>query len=202
MSLARVRKEKANLAFHQLLGEIDDDAHQAEAFGQKISGLRIAGITQANVAMLTQSLFRAQRDKNPASVEFFTNLLATLLQSVAKHRTGEANVMAAETSRDKFQFDAAKAIDARLDALVAIKRDVNNERERFERLIETVFGRRPANSSPNSVAGEPGEGTRAPSDPAYLSSETSPGADAGAMSRDMSKTIDIGSETLAKEAAR
>lgn len=189
---ARVRKERANLQFHQLLAEIDDDAQRAEEFGERIGALRIAGITQANVAMLSQALFRAQRDKQPASVEFFTNLLATLLGSVAKHQTGQASVIAAEVSRDRFQFDAAKKIDAHLDSLVAIKRDVNNERERYERIIETVFGRRPANSSSFTHAGSVDDGTQASADPDYIGSNTGDIETAAAASGTLAKVLDKG----------
>ena len=62
-------------------------------------------------------------------------------------------MIAAETSRDKFQFDAAKKIDARLEELVRIKQSVTDDGERMQRIIATVFGQRPSSLTSQTSGG-------------------------------------------------
>ena len=137
---ARKRKEAGELKFRQLLTEIKEDALRAEEFGQQIGTLQIAGITQANVAMLSQALFRAQRTKDRAAVKFFTNMMFLLLQAVSKQQSAAASVISAETARDRFQFDAAKRALQQAALLQRINEDGGHERDKVERAIETLFG--------------------------------------------------------------
>lgn len=139
------RKEAADLKFRALLADIGEDARRAQEFGETVGALQIAGITQSNVAMLSQALFRAQRDRDVTSIEFFTNLLATLLSSVAKQQAGVASVISAETARDRFQFDAARRALEHAADLQQINEDAGHQRDKIERAIVRLFGQRAGN---------------------------------------------------------
>lgn len=155
--LARRRKEAKDFQFYSYLAEVRKDAERAEAFGEQVSALQVEGITQANVAMLSQAMFRASREKNEAALGFFTELLSKLMAAVAKHRASTAAQISAETGRDRFQFDAAKRALAQAAALQQITQSGGHEREKIERAVQTIFGRRPAGLSSSPSAGESDE---------------------------------------------
>jgi hypothetical protein len=70
--------------------------------------------------------------------------LSMVIEAMAKDRKSKADVLSAETGRDKFQFDAAKAALAAAAELKEINESAGSEREKVERAIARLFGQRPA----------------------------------------------------------
>lgn len=135
------RRANDDLKFIQLIGEIKDDADRAQTFAKEIGDAQ--KLTEANVTMLSQALFRASRTKEPKAMKSSATLLSMLLEAVAKQNASRASVISAETARSRFQFDAAKAALAAAGDLQQIQKSKGSEREKVERAVTRLFGAKP-----------------------------------------------------------
>ena len=160
------RRKADDFRFRQLLGDLRHDTQQASVIAAQVGNA--AQLNEANVVMLSQALFSARRTGDPGELKAAAKLFSMVLEANAKSKAAEASVIAAETSRDKFQYDAAKAALAKAAELKGINDSVGSEREKVLRAIETVFGRRPAQTA--------GETTLAGDD---LASSDRPSSDLG-----------------------
>lgn len=149
--LAKRRKEAGDVKFRSYLAGIKEDNERAMLLGAEVGSA--AHLNDANVLMLSQALFEARRTNDPFAMKGAAKLFSMVLESVAKAKAAEASVIAAETSRDKFQFDAAEKIDARLEELVRIKQNTTDDGERMQRIIATVFGQRPGQLTSANLGG-------------------------------------------------
>jgi hypothetical protein len=137
--LARRRQEEAFQARLEELAAADEHARTvAQDFGD------VAHLTEANIALLSQDLLDAQLAQSPAAIKAAAMNLATLVEAFAKNKKADADVEAAQTQRDKFQFDAAKAALAHAAELQEINASKLDDTEKRERAIKVLFGDRPA----------------------------------------------------------
>lgn len=139
--LEKVRKGKADNAFYRLIGEIKDDSNRAETFAKEIGSKQ--KLVDATVVMLAQMLFRARRSNDPAAMKQSAQLLSTIIGAVSSEKAATASVISAETQRSRFQFDAAKAALANAAELQTIQKSKGSEREKVERAVTTLFGKKP-----------------------------------------------------------
>ncbi len=139
------RRAKADFAFANLLRDIKADQEQAVELSNEVG--QATEMADANVVMLSQALFEAKRSGNPAALKNAAKLFSMVLESVAKSKTAQANLIAAETGRDKFQYDAAKSALANAAELQRINQGSGDEDAKVERAIISLFGRNPNSSS-------------------------------------------------------
>lgn len=135
------RRAGADFKFRRLLADIKADQEQAIELGSAVGVA--AELNDANVVMLSQALFEAKRTGNPAAVKAAAKLFSMVLESVAKSKTAAANLIAAETGRDKFQWDAAKAALGSAAELQRINEGSGDEDAKVELAIVSLFGTRP-----------------------------------------------------------
>ena len=135
------RRKADDYRFQQLLGDLRHDTQQASVIAAQVGNA--AQLNDANVVMLSQALFSARRTGDPGELKTAAKLFAMVLEANAKAKAAEASVIAAETSRDKFQYDAAKAALEKAAELQRIHASAGSQREKILRAMETVFGRRP-----------------------------------------------------------
>ena len=155
--LGKERKSRADDAFFKLIGEIKDDAERADTFAKEIGDAQ--KLTTANVTMLSQALFRARRTNDPKAMRSSAILLSMLIEAVAKQNASKASVISAETSRDRFQFDAAKKALEHASELQDIQKSSGSEREKVERAVDRLFGKRPSDRGQTSQVSSQTEGT-------------------------------------------
>ena len=141
--LRKVRTEKADDKFRELLVEIKDDATKAGQLAREVGDAH--QLAEANVTMLSQALFRARRSDDPKALRSSAVLLSMVMEAVAKQNASRASVISAETSRDRFQFDAAKAALAAAADLQDIQKSKGSEKEKVDRAINRLFGTKPQN---------------------------------------------------------
>ena len=161
------RRKSKDVAFQELLAGLRYDNEQASAVAAEIGSA--AQLNDANVMLLGQALFSARRTGDPAEIKNAAKLFAMVLEANAKAKTAEASVIVAETGRNRFQFDAAKAALAHAEELQRINTSKGSEREKIERAILAVFGRHPTQTSMETIlAGGNLESDRVPSDPSNV----------------------------------
>src|SRR4051812_45974033 len=136
--LEKVRNDRA---FSDLLAEIRADADRAEHVADALGD--VAQLNDSNIKMLSQALFAAQRTGNTKAVKNAVFGLSMIVEALAKDRSATASVITAETSRNRFQFDAAKAALAAAGDLQQIQKSSGSEREKVERAIDRLFGAKP-----------------------------------------------------------
>ena len=152
----KMRRKGDDFRFQRLLRELRHDNEQATIMAGEIGSA--AQLNDANVLLLSQALFSARRTGDPAELKAAAKLFAMVMESVAKAKAAEAAVIAASTSRDKFQFDAAKSALEHIDTLQSIKASSGDDREKVERAVVAVFGRRPGTFAPSNSGGGDGVG--------------------------------------------
>jgi hypothetical protein len=142
--LAKIRTQKADARFYQLISEIRDDRERAEQLGKEIGNAQ--KLSAANIMIIQQMLFRARQTGNPKQMMAAAQMLSMVLTAVAKEKASEASVISAETQRSRFQFDAAKAALAAAGQLQEISKSKGSEKEKVDRAIVAVFGTKPKNA--------------------------------------------------------
>lgn len=120
-----------------LQGASDRAGQIADAVGDA------AQMHEANVALLSQALLAAQQSGDPAQIKFAVGGLSFLLDSVAKSRKADADVLSAKVARDRFQFDAAKQALKHAAELQEINKTTGSEREKVEQALLVLFGEKP-----------------------------------------------------------
>lgn len=141
--LTKIRNDQA---FSDLLGEIRADAARADLVAESLGD--VGRMNESNIKMLSQALFAAQRTGDTKAVSRAVIGLSMIVEALAKDKSSTASVISAETSRSRFQFDAAKAALAAAADLQEIQRSTGSEREKVDRAIARLFGAKP--QAPNS----------------------------------------------------
>jgi hypothetical protein len=100
-------------------------------------------MTESNIALLSQALFDAQCSGDRKEMKAAAFNLSMVIEAMAKDRKSKADALSAETGRDKFQFDAAKSALKHAAELQTINQSAGSEREKVDRAVERLFGRRP-----------------------------------------------------------
>jgi hypothetical protein len=140
--LGKLRNEKADAEFRAYLAELSRDSAQAGEIAATAG--RAAALNAANVALLSQGLYTALRaNKDHKQQMIAAEMLSGLLTSVAKSDQARAQIISAETGRDKFQFDAAKLALQHLEALRAIQQSNATDREKIDLAVTRLFGTAP-----------------------------------------------------------
>jgi mevalonate kinase len=141
-----LEKRRIDNDFAELMSNIRADADRAQLLSREIG--KASGMDEALITMLGQALFETLRSKVKSKVKLrgkAAALLSMVVEAFAKDRKSRADVLTANTQRDRFQFDAAKAaLDAAAD-LQEISRSKGSEREKVERAITRLFGTKPEN---------------------------------------------------------
>ena len=144
-----LEKMRIDQDFRDVLSDVRADRDRATLLSRELGDA--AELAEANVAMLGQALFETLRNKNMAGLRGKAAMaLSMVVEAFAKDRKSKADVMTANTAREKFQFDAAKAALSAASELQEINRSKGSEREKVERAITRLFGQKPA-----SIAGMP-----------------------------------------------
>ena len=156
----KMRRKGDDFRFQQLLRDMRHDNEQATLMAGEIG--TAAQLNDANVLLLSQALFSARRTGDPGEMKNAAKLFSMVMESVAKAKAAEAAVITASTSRDKFQFDAAKSVLEHLDTLQSIKASSGDDREKVDRAVAAVFGRRPGTPPPSNSGGGDSAGNGAP----------------------------------------
>jgi|GEM_PF-3845537 len=136
--LEKIRNEHK---FSDLLAEIRADADRSEQVADALGD--VGQLNESNIKMLSQALFAAQRTGNTKAVKNAVFGLSMIVEALAKDRSATASVITAETSRNRFQFDAAKAALAAAGDLQQIQKSSGSEREKVDRAIDRLFGTKP-----------------------------------------------------------
>jgi hypothetical protein len=136
--LEKVRNDRV---FSDLLAEIRADADRSELVAESLGD--VGRLNESNIKLLSQALFAAQRTGNMAAVKNAVFGLSMVVEALAKDRSATASVITAETSRSRFQFDAAKKALAHAAELQSISKSSGSEREKVERAIVRLFGQKP-----------------------------------------------------------
>jgi hypothetical protein len=142
--LHKVRTERADQQFYLLIGEIKDDAARAETLAKEIGTER--NLTSANVTMIEQMLFRARRSGDGKQMMAAAKMLSLVIGAVSDEKAASARVITAETQRERFHFDAAKVALAAASDLQQIQQSKGSEREKIEKAVERLFGKKPKGS--------------------------------------------------------
>ena len=158
------RRKADDFRFQQLLQDMRYDNEQATVMAGEIG--TAAQLNDANVLLLSQALFSARRTGDPGELKAAAKLFSMVMESVAKSKAAEAAVITASTSRDKFQFDAAKSALEHAETLQSIKASSGDDRDKVERAVLAVFGRRPGASTHSNSGGGEGVGDGSPVDEA------------------------------------
>ncbi len=141
-----LEKQRIDADFAELMSAIRADADRAQLLSREIGDA--SGMDEALIAMLGQGLFETLRSKDKDKIKLRGKAAATLsmvVEAFAKDRKSRADVVSAETQRDRFQFDAAKAALGAAADLQEISRSKGSEREKVERAITRLFGAKPEN---------------------------------------------------------
>jgi len=139
-----LEKRRIDEEFAEVLSSVRSDRDRAQLLSREIGSA--AELTEANIAMLGQALFETLRNPKLAGVRKAAAMnFAMVLEANAKDRKSKADVQVAETQYKKFQFDAAKAALSAAAELQDINRSKGSEREKVERAIDRLFGKRPDN---------------------------------------------------------
>jgi hypothetical protein len=134
--------ERTQRAFEARLLKIAQASKQAGALKKRLGSLE--EVTDANLSLLAQAFMAAQLTGSQADVKKLAFQFSMLLDAVAKSRRAGAAVRDSETARQKFEFDAAKAVLKHMAELKAITSDSDlSEEERTRRIRERVFGVQP-----------------------------------------------------------
>lgn len=136
-----LEKTRNDRQFAELLSDIRSDSERSELVAQALGD--VGRLNESNIKMLSQALFAAQRTGNVKAVKNAVFGLSMVVEALAKDRTANANVISAETARDRFQFDAAKKALANAAELQDIQRSKGSEREKVERAVQRLFGKKP-----------------------------------------------------------
>jgi hypothetical protein len=108
----------------------------------------ISDINQSNLLLIGKVVHDVLLDallkkdtKRAAAVLYW----AEAVKALAADKRADAQKQDSETSRDKFQFDAAAAARKYARELMEINRSKASEREKTERAVVLLFGKRPEN---------------------------------------------------------
>lgn len=138
----RRRQEDMSFARHKKLMEIAAARRNAEQFAQAFGDL--GAIHQSNIGLFGQALLAAQLGEDQESAGFFAKAMHDLMDGVAKMKRADAAVAAADTAREKFEFDAAKAVLEHMESLQSVRSQSGlSDEEKAARVRELVFGREP-----------------------------------------------------------
>jgi hypothetical protein len=145
-----LEKMRLDKDFRDLLSDVRADRDRASLLSREIGDA--AEMAEANITMLGQALFETMRNKDKVKLRGKAAMaLSMVVEAFAKDRKSKADVMTANTQRDKFQFDAAKAALSAAADLQEINRSKGSEREKVDRAIARLFGKKPE----NALAGMP-----------------------------------------------
>jgi len=136
-----LEKRRNDNTFSELLAEIRADADRSDQVAEALGD--VGKLNESNIKMLSQALFSAQRTGNTKAVKNAVFGLSMIVEALAKERASTASVITAETSRNRFQFDAAKLALKHAAELQDIQKSSGSEREKVERAVETLFGKKP-----------------------------------------------------------
>ena len=141
--LEKVRGEKTTEAlFLERLEELRKADERSHEIGVSVGNT--LQLHESNVVLLSQALQAAQIANDHQALKAAAVGLSMVMEAVAKSKKADADVLTAETQRDKFQFDAAKAALANAAELQAINAEKIDDSEKRARAIKVLFGDRPA----------------------------------------------------------
>lgn len=135
------QSERTERAFADQLAKLRSNQERAASIAQEVGDA--FDIAKANVALLGQALLDAQLAGDEAAKAKAAQLMFFALSSIAKNKQADAQMLAARTAHNKFQFDAAKAALAAAADLQEIARSAGSEREKVQRAVDRLFGERP-----------------------------------------------------------
>jgi len=128
--------------FQTRLLEIAASSKNAQELRDLLGKLDV--LTEANLALLSESFMAAQLKGDAKEIKNLAFLFSAVLDATAKSRRADAAVQDSITSRDKFQFDAAKACLKHAKELYQISCSTGTENEKLEAAVGLVFGQKPA----------------------------------------------------------
>lgn len=136
-----LEKQRADHDFAEMLGSLRAESGRAEIVARTVGDAQ--QMTESNVALLSRALFEAQRLGKPEAIKRAVFGLSMVIEAMAKDRKSKADVMTANTQREKFEFDAAKLALKHAAALQKINEGSGDERAKVAQAMLKLFGPAP-----------------------------------------------------------
>lgn len=106
------------------------------------AGADLASVVDANALLLNQMILAAGRNEDPYTMMHASKVFANLLGTVARTRRADTSRLAAETTRRKFEYNAALAALEHAEELHKISSENQEDKElRVAKAIYRMFGK-------------------------------------------------------------
>jgi ribosomal protein L23 len=136
-------KQRDAKEFDAWLDKVGNASGQADAIVEAAG--KSGQLTEAAITGLGTALNLALVSGNPLITESAAKSFSALLTAHASNKKADAAIDMAQTAREKFQFDAAKAALAHAEELQEINRDETDDKTKVARAIKRLFGEKPKN---------------------------------------------------------
>jgi hypothetical protein len=146
----KMRKKMQEALVVERLLKLQDANELADRLAADVG--KIAKLNDANVMLLSQALLDAQLVGDKTAMKALTAQFMLVLGTVNQAREVDVKKTAADTLKAKFYFDAAKQALKHAAALKAINESEGTDREKIDRAVEKLFGKRPASPKAEEVA--------------------------------------------------
>lgn len=144
--LSKRRADEESVQFRAALARLNSGTRHAEEVMDALGAIGLGNINTSTVAMVGKEAFDAVVSKDPKRMAMVVTW-AEALKALAAMTRADAQKQDSETSRDKFEFDAATAARKYANELLKINRSKCSEREKTEQAVVLMFGKRPENLS-------------------------------------------------------
>jgi hypothetical protein len=141
-----LRKRQAEKAFAARLEEIRKSSECATLVANEVGAAAV--LTEANIVLIAQVVFE-ELNKKPEERD--EKRMAQYMKLALQGRS-------VSLAYDKFYFDAAKTAEERASELQAIREGDGDEREKLDKVIEILFGVKPARFVPSELSDPNGGG--------------------------------------------